>query len=141
MGRGSRLYIAGHSLGGALATMALPDIGARMGRRPIFLYTYGSPRVGDNTFVTAFNQRYYENSFRIANTSDMVGLIPPPAPIVGTVGGYFSHVDTPIGFTVQFEDVAKNHDIKTYLSALQDSRAKKGFLNKLKKWFARRRMS
>jgi triacylglycerol lipase len=133
-----RLFIAGHSLGGALATIALPDIGARTGRKAVELYTYGSPRIGDNAFVTAFNSRYCEKSFRIVNTSDMVGLVPPPAPIAGALGGYFSHVDTPIGFTVQAEDVVKNHDIKTYLSALQDSRVEKGILDKLKNWFARR---
>ncbi len=137
--RGSRLFIAGHSLGGALATIALPDIGARTGRKAAALYTYGSPRIGDNAFVTAFNDRYCEKSFRIINTSDLVELIPPPAPIAGSLGGFFSHVETPVGFTLQFEDVAKNHDLKTYLSALQDSKAKKGILHRLKNWFARRR--
>lgn len=139
--RYSPLFIAGHSLGGALATMALPDIGARTGRKAVALYTYGSPRIGDNAFVTAFNDRYGEKSFRIINTSDLVELIPPPAPIAGSLGGFFSHVETPVGFTIQFEDVAKNHDLRTYLSALRDSKAKKGILNRLKKWFARQRAS
>jgi triacylglycerol lipase len=135
----SRLFIAGHSLGGALATIALPDIGARTGRKAVALYTYGSPRIGDNAFVTAFNDRYCEKSFRIINTSDLVELIPPPAPIAGSLGGFFSHVETPVGFTLQFEDVAKNHDIKTYLSALRDSKVKSGLPYRLKNWFARRR--
>jgi triacylglycerol lipase len=134
--RRSKLFIAGHSLGGALATIALPDIGARMDRKIIALYTYGSPRIGDNAFATAFNRQYGEKSFRIVNTSDMVGLIPPPSPLPGTIGGYFSHVDTPISFTIQADDLVQNHDIKTYLSALRDSRAKMGIFNKLKFWFA-----
>jgi triacylglycerol lipase len=129
---GSRLFIAGHSLGGALATLAVPDLGARRRRKTIALYTYGSPRIGDNAFVSAFNRDYGESSFRIENTSDMVGLMPPPAPIVGSVGGYFSHVDTPVDFTFQEADVVKNHDIQTYLSALRDSKAKNGILDKLK---------
>lgn len=136
MAPGSKLFIAGHSLGGALATFALPDIGARMVWKSIALYTYGSPRVGDNTFVTAFNRQYSEKSFQIVNTSDMVGLLPPPLPIVGTIGGYFSHVDTPISFTIQCDDLQQNHDIKTYLSALRDSKVKMGILKKLKFWFA-----
>jgi triacylglycerol lipase len=134
MDPGSKLFIAGHSLGGALATIALPDIGSRMNGKMIELYTYGSPRIGDNAFITAFNRQYAERSFRIINTSDMVGLIPPPAPLAGGVGGYFSHVDTPIDFTIQDEDPVKNHDIKTYLSALRDSKVKMGILNKLKFW-------
>ncbi len=133
---GSKLFIAGHSLGGALATIALPDIGGRMNRKNIALYTYGSPRIGDNAFVTAFNHQYRDKSFRIVNTSDMVGLIPPPIPVAGTISGYFSHVDTPIDFTIQEDDLVKNHDIKTYLSALREAKAKKGILNELKFWFA-----
>ncbi len=132
----SKIFIAGHSLGGALATIALADIGARMDQKTIALYTYGSPQIGDNKFVTAFNRKYGEKSFRIVNTSDMVGLIPPPAPIAGTFGGFFSHVDTPVGFTIQEDDLVKNHDIKTYLSALRDSKSKMGILNKLKRWLA-----
>jgi triacylglycerol lipase len=138
-GFGGKLYIAGHSLGGALATIALPDIGARTGKRRIELFTFGSPRIGDNAFVTAFNLRYSEHSFRIVNTSDMVGLIPPPAPIVGAVGGFFSHVDAPVEFTNQADDVARNHDVQTYLSALREAQAKRGILYRLKHWFARRR--
>jgi len=132
----SKLFIAGHSLGGALATMALPDIGIRSNRKIISLYTYGSPRIGDNEFVTAFNLQYGKKSFRIINTSDLVGLIPPPVPIVGTIGGYFSHVDTPVGFTIQNDDVEMNHAMETYLSALRNARAKKGILNKMKSWYS-----
>jgi triacylglycerol lipase len=133
----SRLFIAGHSLGGALATIALPEICGRTSRRTIALYTYGSPRVGDNAFVTTFNRQFSQRSFRIVNSSDLVGLIPPPAPILGTAGGYFSHVDTPVGFTVQENDVEKNHELKTYLSALRESRANQGVLSRLKQWFIR----
>jgi triacylglycerol lipase len=136
---GSKLFIAGHSLGAALATIALPDIGARMKRKQIALYTFGAPRIGDNAFVTAFNSRYAEISFRIINTSDMVGLVPPPAPIAGSLGGYFSHVDTEVSFTIQAEDVVKNHEMKTYLTALQNARAKRGVLGRLKNWFTPRR--
>ena len=82
--------------------------------------------------MTFFNRRYAEKSFRIINTSDMVGLIPPPAPLAGGVGGYFSHVDTPIDFTIQDNDPVKNHDMKTYLSALKDSKAKMRILKNLK---------
>jgi triacylglycerol lipase len=137
---GSKLFIAGHSLGAAMATLALPDIGARMKRKNITLYTFGSPRIGDNAFVTAFNSRYAEKSFRISNSADMVGLVPPPAPIAGSLGGYFSHVDTAVSFTVQAEDVVKNHDMKTYLAALRDARSKRGVLGRLENWLTRRRL-
>jgi triacylglycerol lipase len=131
-----KLFIAGHSLGAALATLAFADIGAAMDWKTEEMYTFGSPRVGDNDFVTAFNRRYAARSYRIINTSDIVGSIPLPVPIVGIVGGYFSHVETPIDFTFQADDLEQNHMMKTYLSALEDANRRKGILGRLKSWGA-----
>jgi len=127
----AKLYVAGHSLGAALTTLALPDIEANLKRKVSGLYTYGSPRVGNDAFVKAFNRTFGQASFRIVNTSDIVTSIPLPAPIAGIVGGYFSHVDTPVDLTVQEDDLEQNHDMKTYLSALNESKGQKGFIEKL----------
>jgi triacylglycerol lipase len=127
----AKLFVAGHSLGGALATLALPDIETNLNRKVNALYTYGSPRVGDNNFVTAFNNAFEQRSFRVVNTSDIVTSIPFPGPIARIVGGYFSHVDTPVDFTVQQDDLEQNHEMKTYLSALTRASGHKGFIGKL----------
>ena len=126
-----KLYVAGHSLGGALTTLALPDIEATMNRKISALYTYGSPRVGDNSFATAFNLALMQRSFRVVNTSDIVTSIPLPGPIARIVGGYFSHVETPVDLTVQRDDLEQNHDIETYLTALKERPSPKGFIGKL----------
>ncbi len=125
------LYVAGHSLGAALTTLAVPDIEANLSRKVSAIYTYGSPRVGDNGFAKAFNRTFGERSFRVANTSDIVTSIPLPAPIAGLVGGYFSHVDAPVDLTVQLEDLEKNHSMSTYLSAMRENKVQKGLLEKL----------
>jgi triacylglycerol lipase len=125
-----RLLVAGHSLGAAIATLALPDIEAHASINVESAYTFGSPRVGDDAFVKAFNMRFGKKSFRIANTSDIVTQIPLPAPLVGKIGGYFSHVDTPVDMTVQTNDLEQNHDMETYLSILKENRRGKGFLMK-----------
>lgn len=127
----AKLYVGGHSLGAALTTLALPDIESRLNRAVTALYTYGSPRVGDDSFVKAFNAAFGQRSFRIANSSDIVTSIPLPVPIASSVGGYFSHVDTPVDLTVQQEDLEKNHSMQTYLSALRASKVQKGLLEKL----------
>lgn len=127
----ANLYIAGHSLGAALTTLALPDIEANLKRKVSALYTYGSPRVGNDAFVKAFNGSFGQRSFRVVNTSDIVTSIPLPAPIAGIVGGYFSHVDTPVDLTVQEDDLEQNHDMKTYVSALNKNKGQKSFLEKL----------
>jgi triacylglycerol lipase len=126
-----RLFIAGHSLGAAIATLAAPDIEKNFGLKVEAVYTFGSPRVGDDAFVRAFNGAMESRSFRITNTSDIVTSIPLPAPVAGRIGGYFSHVDTPIDMTVQEDDLEKNHSMKTYLSELGKNKEVKGLLKLL----------
>lgn len=100
------------------------------------LYTFGSPRVGDSTFVQTFNSFFAVKSFRIVNASDMVTEIPFPTPIAGIVGGYFSHVDTPVVSTEQLNDIEDNHDMKTYLSSLEKNKRSNIFQWLKKKIFA-----
>jgi triacylglycerol lipase len=126
-----RFFIAGHSLGAALATLAVPDLAASTGFKSPVVYTYASPRVGDKAFARSYDRQYGKRSFRIANTSDLVVSIPPPVPFLGFIGGFFTHVETPIDFTIQEEDLEKNHVIETYLTALKEDRDKQGFLRNL----------
>ena len=125
------LFIAGHSLGSALATLAVPDLAVSTGFTSPVIYTFASPRVGDKSFAENYDRRYGRRSFRIANTSDIVVSIPLPVPFLGFIGGYFTHVETPIDFTVQEEDLEKNHIMETYLAALRKDRDTQGFLRKL----------
>jgi triacylglycerol lipase len=131
LARNHRVLIAGHSLGAALATLALPDIETNMKIKASALYTYGSPRVGDDAFVKAFDRDYSRKSYRVTNTSDLVTSIPFPIPLAGFVGGYFSHVDTPVDFTTQNNDLEKNHAMETYISALSQAHLRRGFFQRL----------
>eukprot|EP01088_Endostelium_zonatum_P017395 TRINITY_DN5115_c0_g1_i1.p1 TRINITY_DN5115_c0_g1~~TRINITY_DN5115_c0_g1_i1.p1 ORF type:complete len:297 (+),score=22.92 TRINITY_DN5115_c0_g1_i1:148-1038(+) len=55
-GRSCKLYVTGHSLGAALATIGAVDLTARL-HYNVTLYTFGSPRVGNVAFENwAFNQ-------------------------------------------------------------------------------------
>ena len=118
----TQLFVAGHSLGAALATLSVPDIEDNSTLKVRSIYLYGSPRVGDATFAQAYNKSFAKRSYRIVNTSDIVTSIPLPAPIARLVGGYFSHVDTPVDMTIQNDDLEKNHAMKTYLSALMEQK-------------------
>ncbi len=71
------LYITGHSLGGALATMAaaaLSDYGVDVAG----VYTFGQPRVGDRTFTNQLNAHTHGKVFRFVNNNDIVPHVPPP---------------------------------------------------------------
>ena len=63
------LWLTGHSLGAALATLAADRYGDVQG-----LYTFGSPRVGDPGFKKHFSVKAY----RVVNDNDIVAAVPPP---------------------------------------------------------------
>lgn len=59
-------WFTGHSLGAALAALAMERWPARG------LYTIGSPPVGDRRFARGFDQRHAGKSFRYVNHRDLV---------------------------------------------------------------------
>jgi triacylglycerol lipase len=66
--QGCQIWVAGHSLGAALATLAADRFQDVQG-----LYTFGSPRVGDREFQENFRLRAY----RVVNGDDLVSRVPP----------------------------------------------------------------
>jgi hypothetical protein len=68
---GVLIWVTGHSLGAALATLAADRLPNAQG-----LYTFGSPRVGDQQF----QKRFALNAFRVVNGRDIVADIPPKGP-------------------------------------------------------------
>ena len=79
-------HITGHSLGGALATLAALRLGRTQQACPIqTVHTFGSPRVGDETFVQAFDTLFKGRSYRFVNDEDLVTRIPPRV-------GHYDHV-------------------------------------------------
>ncbi|MEO0973236.1 MAG: lipase family protein, partial [Pseudomonadota bacterium] len=78
------LWLTGHSLGGAMATMASARLVAE--DRPFFgAYTFGQPRAGTREFARAFAAEAGERYFRFQNNSDIVTRL--PARLLG-----YSHV-------------------------------------------------
>jgi triacylglycerol lipase len=71
------VYLTGHSLGGALATLCSLDlwITAGLSRRQIFVSTFGSPRVGNEAFRSVYN-RVVPMHWRLVVVSDMIAQLP-----------------------------------------------------------------
>jgi hypothetical protein len=65
----------GHSLGAAVATLAAAYLRKQL-QIPIDLYTYGSPRVGNDAFVN-FVVGQAGSEFRVTHTDDPVPRLPP----------------------------------------------------------------
>ncbi|REL26499.1 lipase family protein [Thalassotalea euphylliae] len=70
---GKPLYVTGHSLGGALATVAARQIPATT--KIAACYTFGSPRVGNDDWINRIKSPIY----RIVNAADAVPMLPPGA--------------------------------------------------------------
>jgi predicted lipase len=70
------LVITGHSLGGALASLAAFDLKQITGITSKEVYTFGSPRVGDSGFASAYQQRV-NTTWRMTNHKDIVPHLPP----------------------------------------------------------------
>ena len=78
-GKAETLWVTGHSLGAALATLATSELVLDMDRPVRGLYTFGCPRAGNKEFARAFNQEFKERAFRYVNNNDLVTRIPPRA--------------------------------------------------------------
>lgn len=113
------LYITGHSLGGALATLCAIDIAANTVYVSPNLFTYGSPRVGDPAFTKAFT-KYVQKSCRIANPFDVVTHAPPFIYKLPKREKkyYYNHVQTFSSLSFQNGSVGDNHIIGSYFAEL-----------------------
>lgn len=140
-----QIFITGHSLGGALATLATSHIIKLIADHKIsanspILYTFASPRVGDLNFASNFSD--LKECYRIANSEDIVPKIPIPTllliagrtpPRSGTLSFTqrlnskidFQHIGLPIYFTKQKNAISDNHTIPVYLDALKPSQTSK----------------
>jgi hypothetical protein len=65
-----RVYVVGHSMGGALATLAAMEISGVSGAS-VACVTFGAPAVGDELFADAFNSRVGQ-SVRVVNALDPI---------------------------------------------------------------------
>lgn len=66
------LYVTGHSLGGALATIATQNLEHKIKSQIAACYTFGSPRVGNRQYERNTKAPFY----RIVHSTDIVTLVP-----------------------------------------------------------------
>lgn len=114
-----RLFITGHNYGGALATLAALDIAVNTRFKNPFVYTYGSPRVGDPDFAFCFNKEV-KKSVRIVNIHDSFPSFPAkkyPPPFTEE-GLYYQHVKTKFPISFQLNNTPRNDEIGCYFKYL-----------------------
>ncbi|KAL1111173.1 hypothetical protein V6Z11_D02G040000 [Gossypium hirsutum] len=74
-----QVYVTGHSLGGALATLLALELSssklAKCGAISVTMYNFGSPRVGNRRFAEVYNEKV-KDSWRIVNHRDIIPTVP-----------------------------------------------------------------
>lgn len=103
---GTRIWITGHSLGGALASLLGAEVLSRIagGQKLTFggMTTFGSPRVGDDTFfrrTEALAIQHHVALHRVQNVSnDVLGFDPIVHVPFRNVFSAFGHVGAPLQF-------------------------------------------
>jgi hypothetical protein len=114
----SRLYIAGHSLGGALATIATfyQNHKRENSAYKTVTYVYGSPRVGNVNFSSFLSKLPFYN---VQNENDIVCQV--PLPVTPFVEGeeqvslyYYQHTGKIYLFRENWLSYIGNHSINIY---------------------------
>jgi triacylglycerol lipase len=140
---GQPLWITGHSLGAALATLAA----ARLLKENVVgsisgLYTFGQPRTGDPAFAAWFDGLMRARMFRFVNNNDIVPHVPLP-PLYKHVGTFLyfdsdGKIQADEGFWGELKeglegeaksllegkfkpDLIEDHFMKNYLARLEEN--------------------
>lgn len=124
------VVVTGHSLGGALATLATADLAAN-GIVPS-LYSFASPRAGNREFTRKLNATV-PVMWRIVNTEDIVTTVPLASSTVDSkphsLGAFdlvvhalnrldYMHVGSSVAFTAHEGSIIDNHKMGTYIAGL-----------------------
>jgi hypothetical protein len=70
------LFIAGHSLGAAIALVTTDRARKEKGLNAAQVYVFGSPRVGRSDFVTEYNAAFGLTTYRLVHGRDIVATVP-----------------------------------------------------------------
>jgi len=110
------VHCVGHSLGGAIATLAADWIKTSL-KKNVKLYTFGAPKPGLMLFATNLTRKLEkQNIFRTYHATDPVPMIPvfpfvqPPLP---GYGHYIPSSESIIS--------AEAHDMKNYLTSVKET--------------------
>jgi len=109
IGTAQPLTITGHSLGSALATLAVPDAVAKGFQ--VHHYNSASPRVGNEQFRMYYDSLKVTSSgslketYRLVNTADTVPNFPGPP-----LHPWYVHVGTEVSFNADYGAEEKTHN-------------------------------
>lgn len=132
------LFLTGHSLGGAMATVAAAKL-IHDDKPFTSVYTFGQPRALERETARIFNMECRSRYFRFHNNNDLVTRVPARLMGYSHVGSYLyisqeKHICPDPGFWYRFVDyfdgalsaalekgldMIEDHDMEDYLNAIE----------------------
>jgi hypothetical protein len=85
---GDKLFITGHSLGGALAVLTAKRLAGPLGITVNAVYTFGMPRPGSDAFALDYNPSLGMRTYRLVHGEDLVPTVAPTKMGFRHVGRY-----------------------------------------------------
>ncbi|WP_081791872.1 lipase family protein [Caldalkalibacillus mannanilyticus] len=107
-----KLFLTGHSLGGALATLAAVDVAVNTRFTRPFLCTFGCPRVGDSRFTSTVMEKTKE-CIQVVNDYDIIPLLP-----ASFLTLQYRAVPKKLGLCFQLNNLLSNHKMIHYYQQL-----------------------
>lgn len=94
----AQTLLTGHSLGGAMATLAIPDLFEEIDGIDFF-YSFGSPRVGNSDFANFINDFFLKGGYsaRVTHNQDLVPHLPEK--FLG-----YKHIDNEVYYDEKSQD-------------------------------------
>jgi Lipase (class 3) len=74
---GGKVFVTGHSLGGALAALIANRIGTELQAGVDAVYTFGMPRPGNPAFAELYNRQLGMRTYRLVHGEDIVPTVAP----------------------------------------------------------------
>lgn len=119
------VYIAGHSLGGALSIITGLNIAINMQDTKVAVITFASPLIGNSGFSTVCNAVPNLKISRVVNTCDVIPTLPAPVSPNKTEPSkpyFYEHINLPIfEFTENRKSILNNHFISVYLDNIKQA--------------------
>ncbi|WP_347488177.1 lipase family protein [Desulfoscipio sp. XC116] len=115
-----KIYITGHSLGGALAVLNALDIAVNTKHKNPVMISFGAPRTGNPDFASVYNH-FVKNSIRVVSDRDLTPKSPNRvilSPIFNKFWIY-KHVNHPYIISFEAGGAMANHDIRNYIKQLR----------------------
>jgi hypothetical protein len=109
------VWITGHSLGGAMASVSAFDLvwnTTLFSHKSPLVYTFGQPRTGDTAYARIYD-KFVPNTFRVVNDDDPVPHLPPCSSSVGLTACDASVAASPYhhGTEIWYPEVQYQNDV------------------------------